>query len=191
MLPLIRVNLPLVVDPVLRPTMITPAPPVVLNAAVGLLSVTTPLPELPIMKEPLSVIVQLLLTNTPPVPVAGFPMLTDGLPLAINDFAEAAFNRSVPWPVEVPLRNAVEPPPRVNIRPPAILKVEADNRQFSVTSKLATTMLSPAEAARVRVLPVPTLTGPFILLKKIRPSKVALPLSDIFMALTGLIVLSN
>src|SRR5712672_1767008 len=89
MLPLISVNLPLVVEPLLRPTMITPPLPVVLKAAVGLLSVTTPLPELPMMNEPLSVIVQLLLTTRPPVPVAGFPMFTDGLPLAVNDFAEA------------------------------------------------------------------------------------------------------
>src|SRR6266850_427285 len=96
MLPLISVNLPLVVEPLLRPIMITPALPVVLKAAVGLLSVTPPPPELPMMNDPLSVIVQLLLITRPPVPAAGFPMLTDGLPLAVNDFAEAAFSRSVP-----------------------------------------------------------------------------------------------
>src|SRR6267142_6464294 len=118
-------------------------------------------------------------------------MFTDGLPLAINDFAEAAFNRSVPWPVEVPLRNAVEPPPRVNIRPPAILKVEADNRQFNVTSKFATTMLIPDAVARVSVLPAPTVIGPFKLLKKMRPSKITLPPSARFVALTALMELSN
>src|SRR5882724_6611235 len=98
MLPLINVNLPLVVAPLLRPTMITPAPPVVLNVAVGLLRVTIPPLELPMMNEPLSVIVQLLLMISPPVPVVGFPRLTDGLPLAVKDFAEAAFNIIAPRP---------------------------------------------------------------------------------------------
>src|ERR1700759_503759 len=92
MLPLTNVSRPLLAPP-LRATMIVPAEPRVLNAAVGLLIVTTPgLPLMPIWKEPLSVKVQLLLTTNPPVPVVGFPVLIIGLPFAVKDFAEAAFN---------------------------------------------------------------------------------------------------
>src|SRR6266850_1578002 len=112
MLPLISVSRPLVAEPLLRPIVIRP-PPVVLKAAVGLLTVTTPPPVLPITNEPLSVIVQLLLMTRPPTPVVGFPMFTEGLPLAVKDLADAAFNSSVPWPAEVPLRNADDPPPSV------------------------------------------------------------------------------
>src|SRR5882724_9541680 len=108
-LPLSKTSLP--VAPPFRPAMIAPAPPVALKAAVGLLSVTTPAAELPMMNEPLSVSVQLLLMTSPPTPLVEFPMLTEGLPLAVKVFAEVEFNKIVPKPAEVPLKNEAEPPP--------------------------------------------------------------------------------
>src|SRR6267142_957371 len=82
-------------------------------------------------------------------------MFTEGLPLAVNDFAVA------------------------------------DNRQFIVTSELAMTMLIPPEVAIVKVLPDPIVIWPFMLLLKIKPSKVTFPARVRSAALAALIVLSN